>query len=408
MVLFDNPRDRQQIKTLARQMYPGDSSNFMEKFKKATSRPYGKLILDLRPNVLEKDRFLNDDSEYNSATTNKNSDNLTMKQMYSNQLRQQRETLRYEDPYKLKAIDIESEMDKLMKNTTIPDNVKSTKYNKLLQDYQLMMSKSKTQSSNNNTSSLRLHQNPVIPIENTRNREMSLAGVQSTLATIPNESNFYTPSFAVRRLTPPSSSHRAEETPLISFGDIDNKREKPESASPVPESPTSSNDRPLPEAYSLPSRHDITTDEGELRHKNSSVSLSDDKETEFKKQIRSEFKLRKRPANNQSQSSSRKHFHASQVNPSKGYFLKDVQPHQIPLPSDSSDDANDGSRSYNPDVYPEGTLQDIRDDSGDAHHSKSFVSLDDDEGEKERKLKRSEYKFRKRASKKRKFKEKPY
>ena len=158
----------------------------------------------------------------------------------------------------------------------------------------------------------------------------------------------------------------------------------------------------------MPSRHDITTDEGVLRHKNSSVSLSDDKETEFKKQIRSEFKLRKRPANNQSQSSSRKHFHASQVNPSKGYFLKDVQPHQIPLPSDSSDDANDGSRSYNPDVYPEGTLQDIRDDSGDAHHSKSFVSLDDDEGEKERKLKRSEYKFRKRASKKRKFKEKPY
>ena len=130
MLLFDNPRDRQQIKSLARQMYPSDSSNFMEKFKKATSRPYGKLILDLRPNVLEKDRFLNDDSEYNSATTNKNSDNLTMKQMYSNQLRQQIETLRYEDPFKLKAIDIESEMDRLMKNTTIPDNVKR------LQNYQ--------------------------------------------------------------------------------------------------------------------------------------------------------------------------------------------------------------------------------------------------------------------------------
>ena len=55
MVLFANPRDRQQIKTLDRQMYPGDSSNSMEKFKKATSKHYGKLILDLRPNILEKD-----------------------------------------------------------------------------------------------------------------------------------------------------------------------------------------------------------------------------------------------------------------------------------------------------------------------------------------------------------------
>ena len=58
MVLFANPKDRQQIKTLAQQMYPGDLPDFMKKFKKATSKPYGKLILDLRPNILEKDRFI--------------------------------------------------------------------------------------------------------------------------------------------------------------------------------------------------------------------------------------------------------------------------------------------------------------------------------------------------------------
>ena len=61
MVLFKNPRDRQQIKTLARQMYPQEWMTFLEKFRKETDKPYGKLILDLRPNVPEKDRILKDD-----------------------------------------------------------------------------------------------------------------------------------------------------------------------------------------------------------------------------------------------------------------------------------------------------------------------------------------------------------
>ena len=405
MVLFDNPRDRQQIRTLASQMYPGDSSNFMDKFKKATSKPYGKLILDLRPNVLEKDRFLNEENEHDSASTNQKYDNLTMTKMYSNQLRQQRETLRYEDPYKLKAIDIQSKMDKLLKNTSIPENLKSTRYNELLQDYQLMISKSKNQSKNADTNSRTFNRNQVIPITNTQNRGMNLTTVQSASAADPN---FKTPSFAVRQLTPPSSLHRPEETPLISFGDADNKKERSESASPEPESPTSSNDIPLPEAYPSPSSYDIANDKGDSRHQKSFISLSDDEETKVKKQRRSMFKLRKRVADKQDQSHSRDLFKDQQATPLKKYFLRDVKPHQIPLPSDSSDDANDERRSYNPDVYPEGTLQDIRDDIGDAHHSKSFVTLDDDEGEKERKQERAEYKFRKRVSKKRKTRDKPY
>ena len=72
MVLSKNPRDRQQIKTLARQMYPQEWMTFLEKFRKETDKSKlikkskmliknGKLILDLRPNVPEKDRILKDD-----------------------------------------------------------------------------------------------------------------------------------------------------------------------------------------------------------------------------------------------------------------------------------------------------------------------------------------------------------
>ena len=59
------------------------------------------------------------------------------------------------------------------------------------------------------------------------------------------------------------------------------------------------------------------------------------------------------------------------------------------------------TKDYDPDIYPEGTLQDIRDDEGDKCHSRSFVSMSDDEGTKERKENRSEY-IRKRVARKRK------
>ena len=56
MVLFKNPRDRQQIQTLARQMYPNCSKYFLDKFEKATNKKLGKLI-DLHPNTRETDRY---------------------------------------------------------------------------------------------------------------------------------------------------------------------------------------------------------------------------------------------------------------------------------------------------------------------------------------------------------------
>ena len=74
------------------------------------------------------------------------------------------------------------------------------------------------------------------------------------------------------------------------------------------------------------------------------------------------------------------------------------------MPSDSRGESND----YDSDIYPKGTSLDIREDEGDKDHIKSFVSYSDDEAEKEKKEKRSEYKFRRRVAKKRKSGKKPY
>jgi hypothetical protein len=57
MVLFKNPRDEGQFEDLARQMYPNDSKFAIEAFKDATERPFGYLLLDLRPEQGEQYRL---------------------------------------------------------------------------------------------------------------------------------------------------------------------------------------------------------------------------------------------------------------------------------------------------------------------------------------------------------------
>lgn len=69
LVIFKNPRDANQIAILARQMYPGRSRFVLEAFEDATKKPYGYLLIDLKPETDEKFRirsniFPDDDRQY--------------------------------------------------------------------------------------------------------------------------------------------------------------------------------------------------------------------------------------------------------------------------------------------------------------------------------------------------------
>ena len=57
IILFKNPRDRLQIATLARQMYPGQSQFLIEAFHDATKEAYGYLAIDLKPTTADKLRI---------------------------------------------------------------------------------------------------------------------------------------------------------------------------------------------------------------------------------------------------------------------------------------------------------------------------------------------------------------
>ena len=65
LVLFEKPRNKQQIVTLAK-MYPGQTHSFIQRYEEAVQRPFGELLVDLkittqdncrlRPNVLPGDQ----------------------------------------------------------------------------------------------------------------------------------------------------------------------------------------------------------------------------------------------------------------------------------------------------------------------------------------------------------------
>ena len=57
IVLFKNPRDLLQVSTLSRQMFPGKGQFLVEAFKDATAKPFGYLVLDLKPDTEEKYRI---------------------------------------------------------------------------------------------------------------------------------------------------------------------------------------------------------------------------------------------------------------------------------------------------------------------------------------------------------------
>ena len=57
LILFNNPVDRQPVMTLARQMYPKNQRELLNRFEDAFSQPYGYLLIDLKPTTPEAIRM---------------------------------------------------------------------------------------------------------------------------------------------------------------------------------------------------------------------------------------------------------------------------------------------------------------------------------------------------------------
>ena len=57
LVLFKNSRDKLQILTLAKQMYPGQTDFFLNQYEEAVKRPFGYLLIDLKATTQDNCRL---------------------------------------------------------------------------------------------------------------------------------------------------------------------------------------------------------------------------------------------------------------------------------------------------------------------------------------------------------------
>ena len=56
-MLLKNPRDKSQILTLAKQIYPGQTDFFLNQYEEAVKRPFGYLLIDLKTTTQDNCRL---------------------------------------------------------------------------------------------------------------------------------------------------------------------------------------------------------------------------------------------------------------------------------------------------------------------------------------------------------------
>jgi len=129
LVLFKNPRDKLQITTLGKQMNPGKTDQFLHKYEAAVKRPYGYLFLDLKPNTPEEYRLrtnvLSNDPPQTGGQLDamKTIGNFFQRQGY------------LQSPLLKVMQDLEEQMDHILKDPSVPAEIKTKEYNQLFNRY---------------------------------------------------------------------------------------------------------------------------------------------------------------------------------------------------------------------------------------------------------------------------------
>ena len=129
LVLFKNPRDKLQMMTLGKQMYPGKTDQFIQKYEAAVQRPYGYLFVDLKPNTPEECRLRTNVLPNDPPQTGGQSDAIkTIGNFFQRQ--------GYLESPILKSIQaLEEQMSILLKDPSVPAEIKVKQYDPLFNRY---------------------------------------------------------------------------------------------------------------------------------------------------------------------------------------------------------------------------------------------------------------------------------
>ena len=131
LVLFKNPRDKLQILTLAKQMYPGQTDFFLNQYEEAVKRPFGYLLIDLKTTTQDNCRLrtnvLPSEEGFNQAGFQENIPQELLKYLKQQNL----------SPVPLLPAmqEIQGNMDGLPSRNDLRDDVKAKRYSQLQDRY---------------------------------------------------------------------------------------------------------------------------------------------------------------------------------------------------------------------------------------------------------------------------------
>ena len=131
LVLFKNPRDKLQILTLAKQMYPGQTDFFLNQYEEAVKRPFGYLLIDLKTTTQDNCRLrtnvLPSEEGFNQAGFQENIPQELLKYLKQQNL----------SPVPLLPAmqEIQGNMDDLLSRNDLRDDEKAKRYSQLQNRY---------------------------------------------------------------------------------------------------------------------------------------------------------------------------------------------------------------------------------------------------------------------------------
>ena len=131
LVLFKNPQDKLQIVTLAKQMYPGQTHSFIQRYEEAVQRPFGYLLVDLKTTTQDSFRL-----RTNVLPGEERFDQGGMQQNISQALLQYLKQQNLATPPVLPAMQqLRDNMDGLLARTDLGDYEKARQYVQLQNKY---------------------------------------------------------------------------------------------------------------------------------------------------------------------------------------------------------------------------------------------------------------------------------
>ena len=239
LVLFKNPRDRLQIKTLAMRKFPDSWRKFLERFEHETNKQHGKVILDFSSETSDENRIVK----------------ACDLQDFFQKVEKQQAIV--SNPYYAKAIDEKSRINEILNNPTLSNTKKEIEYEQAVGNYSQYMKKAEPTAS------------AVYPLLNK----------------------------SVRSHKPSATITRAKQLPIPDGGVLHGTMED---ILDLPYEPAKDDDDAykddLKNILELPplSDKDYNDDSGDEEHMKNFISLSDDEETVKQKEARKEYNFRMR------------------------------------------------------------------------------------------------------------------